>query len=235
MAYDRSDLLRLLRSSVELVARVATPADAEVPANRLIGLGLMTQAVQLSRAIRRCLTPPDELPEAALALWRPHREAVLRGHVVLNELEDAQIVQLAAAYRHWIEQAQGGQSTPLPQIELRDIRWRLRIHRCPAKWQPLRDPLACSHAQRLSDTTRQVLHDAVHVGLWPARQSLHARDVIGEAMYSERTLAICLHDVILGNALVAANWPVLDPSVKVDIRPLLAAAERVLSLAPPDP
>ena len=129
----------------------------------------------------------DGLPGAAVALARAQYEAALRGHIILNEIDELNSMLTRTAA--WMEiRHKGGSQKDPPKIELDRHRWRCVIgaiggaQSYVSDWRNLRSETANLYAASAADIA--MLHDLTHSGFTQSVQMLNSESEIG-ANYSE--------------------------------------------------
>ena len=173
--HRRAQELKGLGDLIALTGAVFPASGVGIEGSRHYGLGLLAHGVEIARAIRRCTR--QELPGPAFALARALNEAILRGHIIVHEIDLEELNELLERTGEWLQ----GNTTqePPPKIAVRGNCWKPvpPPTRGNASWRTLE----CEHATRWQESVvdMRVLHDLVHGGMSQALQMVDEDRTIG--------------------------------------------------------
>ena len=146
-----------------------------IEGSRHYGLGLLDHGTKIARAIRLCIQ--QELPGPAFTLARALNEAILRGHIIVHEMDLEELNELLERTGEW-QQANPTEDSP-PRIAVKGN-----------SWKPIPPPtsgnagwrtLACENAADWQESIvgMRGLHDLTHGGMSQALQMVAEDRTIG--------------------------------------------------------
>ena len=174
----RAQELESLGQLIPWAGNVFTTCDVTIEGSRHYGTALLIHGIECARAIRLCLQ--KELAGPAFALARSQYEGVLRGHIIIHEIELELLNELLVRTQEW-RQRNPLQQSP-PNIQVRGGKWR-----CVARgtqddprfgeWHTLGSDIATAWQQ--SAVGMGVLHDLTHAGMTQALQMVNEEGELG--------------------------------------------------------
>ena len=174
----RAQELKGLGELIAFAGEVFPNSGVGIEGSRHYGLGLLAHGVEIARAIRLCLS--KDLPGPAFALARALYEAMLRGHVIVHEIDLTELNELLVRTQQW--HARSPTEDPPPKIELRGNRWKCVAPRTRedldfGSWRPLESQTAILFQK--SVVGMRLLHDLTHGGMSQALQMVDEDRVLG--------------------------------------------------------
>ena len=97
----RAQELEGLGDLIALAGTVFPTSGVGIESSRHYGLGLLAHGVEIARAIRRCIR--QDLPGPAFALARALNEAILRGHIIVQEIDLEDLNELLERTGTWLQ------------------------------------------------------------------------------------------------------------------------------------
>ena len=200
--HRRTQELNGLGDLIGFAYGVFETAGVGIEGSRHYGLGLLAHGVETARAIHVCVQ--QHLPGPAFTLARALNEAVLRGHIIVHEIDLEDLNELLERTREW-RQRNPTEDAP-PQIAVRGTTWKPvpPPTRGNAGWRPLE----CEHARSWQGSVvdMRVLHDLTHGGMTQALQMLDEQGIIG-AHYSTENQTRLLYFAERAILFSIMTWP----------------------------
>ena len=160
---------------------VFSTCEVRIEGSRHYGTALLAHGIENARAIRLCLR--ENLTGPALALARTQYEAVLRGHIIIHEIELEMLNKLLVRTQEW-RKLNPLQQSP-PSIQLKGKKWRCVARGTQddpnfSEWRILQSDMAIGWQESVVGIG--LLHDLTHGGMTQALQMIDDNGEIGSSL-----------------------------------------------------
>ena len=196
----------ILSDSISLANTVFSTVNVEIEPVRHYGSSLITHSIECARAIKLCMD--KDLPGPAFALPRVQYEALLRGHIIIQEMDIEELDAFQQRLRRWLPKQ--SQHSP-PTIKIRGSKWQCGG---AGSWRPLQSDIANLFVRSVGNLA--LFHDLTHSGITQASQMLDEDGYI-KPSYSiqSKILLLCLADRTVMFAMMM--WPGSEQKYSLEI------------------
>ena len=191
----RAQELRRLGELIDWAGGVFSTSEEKIEGSRLYGTALLVHGVDCACAIRLCLR--KDLPSPAFALARTLYEGVLRGHIILHEIDLEELNEFLRHTGEWRERSSLKQSPPSIQLEGKG--WK-----CFGKSHIFKTEIAKLWQESILDMG--LLHDLTHAGMTQALQMVDSNGTLG-GHHSVANQTLLLSFAQRAVMFTAMTWP----------------------------